>query len=753
MEDTGRSPRAAKTRRYYWLANSALAALGLAAVSPAYAQDADSDAAATGGNTIIVTAQRRAQSIQEVPVSVSAFSSETLETARVENVQDLQQIDPSLSISAQSGAVIPFIRGIGNLASQTPGNESSVPVYIDDAYYSRLFVPYLSFAGNIERVEVLKGPQGTLFGRNATGGLVHIVTKDPGQTTEFHAKVGYGSQQTLRGELYVATPLSETLAIDFSASGQKMGEGFGKNLFNGKRTYFRDFFNLRSKLVWEPSVDTKVRLSAMYVYDNSSIGTVGGGGVPGFTRGLPPGFTQPFDQPDGFWDVNVNFDTERHHRGYALTGRLDQALGFADFTSITFYRHSREPWTSEGDHTDARFLQYELAVKDRQFTQEFQLKSKEESAINWILGLYYMDAYAAYDPTDITGSSIEAGGLDVYTLIGKQWIDSKAAFGQVTVPLGSDDTHITGGLRYTIDKVRGRGITKITPTGGEQISAGPDYNDKAKFEKLTWRLSLDHNFTPDVLGYATYSRGYKSGVFNLLPLAAPAVPPEVVDAYEVGLKTTLAGGMITLNGAAFWNDIKGLQTNIVIFDEASQVATVALASAGKARTRGFEVSLDARPSRDLSLYAGAQYVDATFRDFPNAPSIMQLDEAPYGVVSSVVDASGFRLPQVPKFRLNAGFSYDIPTESGEWSLGANISYRGGFPWEADGVVRAPDLTLINADLSWKPEFAPGASIGIWAKNLTNEKYYSNVLTQTGPAGVLASPAEGRTWGVELGYTF
>lgn len=737
-----------------WLGGTAIGAMCLASAGfamPAFADEAEG--AGMSEDVIIVTAQRRSESIQDVPVSVAAFSNETLETARVENVFDLQQLDPSLSLSAQSGAVIPFIRGIGNIASQTPGNESSVPVYIDDAYYSRLFVPYLAFADNIERVEVLKGPQGTLFGRNATGGLIHVVTKDPGQDTEFKVKVGYGSQETLRGQMYFATPLSDTLAIDFSASGQKMGDGFGNNLFNGKRTYFRDYFTLRSKLVWEPSEDTKVRLSGMYVYDNSSIGAVGGGGVPGFTRGLPADFDQAFDQPEGFWDINVNYDTERRHRGYALTGRIDQSLGFADMSSITFYRHSKEPWTSEGDHTNVRFLEYDLNVKDRQFTQELQLKSKEDSTISWILGLYYMDAFAAYDPTDIKGLSIEAGGLDVYTLIGKQWIESWAGFGQVTVPLGSDRTHVTGGLRYTEDKVRGRGITKVTPTGGEQIVAAPDYVDKANFDKVTYKISLDHDFSDDIMGYASYSRGYKSGVFNLLPLAAPAVPPEVVDAYEIGFKTTLADGKINLNAAAFWNDIKGLQTNIVIFDEASQVATVALASAGKARTRGFELSIDARPADGLSLYAGTQYVDATFRDFPNAPSITQLTEAPFGVTSAVVDASGFRLPQVPKWRFNAGFNYEIPSEVGDWNLAANLSYRGGFPWESDGVVRASDLALVNANLTWEPEFAPGASIGIWAKNLTNEKYYGNVLTQTGPAGVLASPEEGRTWGVEIGYRY
>ncbi|MBL8267086.1 TonB-dependent receptor [Steroidobacter sp.] len=734
------------------VSSALLALLFNASVAGAQSVPANQDSSAGQLETVMVTAQRRAESIQDVPLSVVALSKESLEAAGVKNVMDLQQVDPSLSISAQSGAVIPFIRGIGNIASQTPGNESSVPIYIDDAYYSRLFVPYLSFADNIERVEVLKGPQGTLFGRNATGGLIHIVTRDPGQTTEFSAKLGYGSQQTTTGQVYFATPLNDQLAIDFSFSGQNMGEGFGTNLYNGADTYFRNFYTARSKLVWTPSDTTKVRLSAVQVRDSSSIGTVGGGGLRNYTRGLPPSFTQEFEQPSDFFDINVNYNTKRRHRGNAFTLRVDQEFGFADFSSISFYRQSREPWTSEGDHTNARWLEYDLNVEDKQITQEFQLRSKDDSTLSWIFGLYYMNADAAYDPVVITGEAIELGGLRTNVLIGKQEIDSKAAFGQATLPIFADAANLTLGVRYTQDTVDGfgRGFGE-TLGSGAIVSFGPPYVDEAKFSKVTYKVALDRSFTPDLLGYTSVSRGYKSGVFNLLPLSAPAVPPEVVDAYDIGLKSTLAGGRAHFNVSLFWNEIEALQTNVV--EVVSGVATPKLASADKARTRGVEFDGDLLATDGLTVRFSGQYIDAEFIDFPNAPVVTPLFVAPYGLVGGVGDVSGLGLPQIPEWKLNVGLDYEVGSGLGQWLLGTNVAYRSGFPWEADNVVEAPDLTLVNASVELKPSFARNTSVRVWAKNLTDEHYFGNVLAQTGPAGYLASPAEGRTWGVEFGYRF
>lgn len=755
-----------RTRPFFGYCFLTTMALAFGPHSTVNAQTAATDKPADGKSLelqeILVTAQRRVENIQDVPVSVAAFSRNTLKTLGIAKAQDLSQVDASVSMSSQGGTIIPFIRGIGNIASQTPGNESEVPIYIDGAYYTRLLVPYLSFADDIERAEVLKGPQGTLFGRNSTGGLINIVTRDPGQQTELNALVGYGSQQTTKGQLYVAGPLSNDLAADFSIIGQKQNEGFGRNLYNGAPTYFRDFYTLRSKVVWTPTDSTKVRLSGIYVYDNSSIGAVGGGGFPGTTRGLPPNFTTQFPQPAGFYDIDVNYNTERFHRGHAVTLNVDQGLSFADFTSISFYRNSHEPWTSEGDHTYVPWLQYNLNVEDREFTQEFQLKSKDHSPITWILGLYYLNSYAAYDPTVIFGEAIEEGGLSNVTYVGEQTIDSRAAFGQATFPLASDRTHFTAGLRYTEDRVKGfgqqygyalgaqsPGQCAVTVCGGNFESLAPDYLGHAYFDKLTFRASFDHKFTDAVMGYVSYNRGYKSGVYNLLPLDSPAVPPETVDAYEAGLKTTLANGRVRLNTAVFWNNIKDLQTNVI--QVVDGIATVELASAEKARTRGLDFDGDVLVLDNLTARFSGQYVDAKYLDFPNAPAVAPIYAPPYGLASSEANVSGFRLPQVPDYTLDLGFDYKMENHTGKWVLGTNVAYRSGFPWEADNVVKAPALTLLNADLTFQPVSSPHMSIRLWSKNLTDQHYYTNVLSQAGPAGYLTSPDEGRTYGVEFGY--
>jgi iron complex outermembrane receptor protein len=262
---------------------------------------------------------------------------------------------------------------------------------------------------------------------------------------------------------------------------------------------------------------------------------------------------------------------------------------------------------------------------------------------------------------------------------------------------------------------------------------------------------MDHEFTDAIMGYGSYSRGYKSGVFNLLPLNAPAVPPEVVDAYELGLKTTLLDHRMHLNSAIFWNNIEHLQTDVVTVIDG--VATVQLASASKARTRGIEFSGDAVLVHGLTARFSGQYIDPKFVDFPNAPFVTPIYTAPYGLLPGVGNVSGFRLPQIPKYKLNIGFDYEFEAAGNKWDLGTNVAYRGGFPWEADNVAKAPALTLVNGNLTFEPSFTPHTSVRLWGKNLTNQHYFSSVLSQTGPAGFLASPDEGRTYGVEFGYHF
>lgn len=699
---------------------------------------------------IIVRAERRSEDARDLPISISSFDGDTLARAGVQKFMDLQQVDPALVTSAQSGAIIPFLRGIGNPASSTPGNESSVPVYIDDVYFSRLYPAYLAF-DNIARAEILKGPQGTLFGRNATGGLIQIFTRDPGSTPELDAELGQANYRTRTGSVYLSAPLTGTLSANLSGSFRSQGTGWGRNFATGGDAYFTGYRFLRSKLVWMPGAETTLRLSGFHVSERSSTGTVQGGGFAQFPRGLPPDYAAAFVLPRGFYDINADFPTVRHHKGWGVSLKLEQGLGFADLASISFYRHAKDPWSSEGDHTPYPWLQYQLDVADREITQEFQLKSRSGSPVKWIMGFYYMDAEAGINPTAITGEAITRMGYSSISLKGRQTIVSRAGYAQATLPFNTGRTHLTAGVRYTRDRVHAVGADRAIAAGtGESIALRPGINDTSRFGRMTYRLALDHRLSGGSLAYLSFSRGFKSGTYNLLPLELPALDPERVDAYEAGIKAAILDDRLRINLAAFWNDIKNPQVQIV--KNVGGVATNQFVNAERSRSRGLEFSAFYTLSDHFGLHVAGQVLDSRFERFHNAPINVPLQVPPFGVVTTTGDASGNRTPLSPRFKLNLGASHSAQVGSISLRVDGNLSHRSAFKWEPDNTITQPQLTLLNASVTLRPDALPCWSMRLWANNITARRYHSNVLTQTGPVGFMASPAEPRTFGMTLRYS-
>ena len=711
---------------------------------------------ATALEEIIVTAQRRSQSLQDVPISVTAFNAEALALKNVTSVADLQQVDSSLVVSQQAGVIHTFLRGIGNPTAGNPGNEASAPLYIDDVYFARVTTAQTEL-GNIERVEVLKGPQGTLFGRNATGGLIHIITRDPGETMTGNAELGYANYQTYSGKLYFSTPIAEGVAADLSLSGMNQTKGWGKNPTNGRDTYRRKYYNIRSKLVIEPTETTRLRLSGFYTYQRTGQGIatrVYTGTIRGYPIGSPLQGMQYTEAPN-FFDLRSNTEIFHRFRGYGGSARIDQEFGFADFTSITSYRRAKELLQYEGDHTDINWQQFNLNPRDRQFTQEFQLKSKPSSPVSWIVGAFYFYNKAGFDPTVITGDQVTASGVIASTnIVGLQTVKSYAGFGQATFPVIDGKTNITTGVRYTRDEVSGDGrIYTISPTGVETTASA--FQDKKNFGEWTYRIGIDHDFTEGVMAYASWSRGFKSGVFNTNPLNAPPTNPEIVTAYEAGLKVALFDRRVRGNIAVFRNDLKNPQVNLIrIVDTPSgPTPLVFYANAEKARTKGFEFDVTALAAPGLTLDFAGQYLWAKFIDFQNAPFAIARSGPPWGNMQAIGDASGNRMPRTPRWKLNAGFSYDIPTSIGELSLNGQMAYRSNLTWDPDNIKKEPALTLFNASVAFKPQFNPNLSVRLWGANLTDERYFSGEVAQANPAANLGAPGDPRTYGVEVRYQF
>ena len=310
------------------LASTIAIAIATLATSPSHAQEADNAAVAaqsTSLEEIVVTAQRRSENLQDVPVAVSAIGGESLASANITNASELGRLVPALTVFTTTGAVQPFLRGIGNPGSLI-GNESSVAVYLDDVYMARV-PPALLQLSSVQRVEVLKGPQGTLFGRNASGGLLHVVTRTPSETAAFEASIGYGNYDTIRGSLYATTGIAEGLAFDVAAMTTHQGDGWGDNVGNG-RDWGKEFTQaIRTKLRWQPGDTTTIDLSADYTRSNTDL-IAQSQFLPGTPRGyeLPPYGLQPLL---GFYDIEADSQPVYNTTAWGLSGKATQELSFA----------------------------------------------------------------------------------------------------------------------------------------------------------------------------------------------------------------------------------------------------------------------------------------------------------------------------------------------------------------------------------------------------------------------------------------
>jgi iron complex outermembrane receptor protein len=784
-------------------------AIAMVATGPVWAQSATDAGTQTNSNQledIVVTAQKRGQNLQEVPIAISAFSGETLANVGVTNALDVQKVDPALTISMGGGATaVPFMRGVGNPGGITVGNEASVPLYIDDVYYSRVSNAYLDLSA-IDRVEVLKGPQGTLFGRNASGGLISIYTRTPDRDKVVaELTAGYANYDTISGKVYASTPLGEAAAIDFSFSGKDQRGGWGRNLFTGNKIWREDYISFRSKLVADLGENTHVTAIGWYVKQFTQQGSqyqrAEGftGFVPlGLNPSLEPGdplqnpalyptSNQPLNaaQNGGFYNVNVNYDPSVKMKSWGASLKLEQELESIDLVSISSYRKADDAWLAAGNISPTPTLAYVLVPYQREITQEFQIKSKPASPFSWILGAYYFYSKSGYVPTQVYGDAIclslglglGCGGTDLNNqnpasyidIIGLQRINSYSTFGQATFPVLDDKTNITLGLRYTIDKVAGFGVTNATIAGLGTFPAGPEFNRKDTFKKLTYKVGIDHKFADAVLGYVTFSRGYKSGTFNTLPLDGPPTNPEVVQTYELGLKTDLFDKRVRLNLAVFQNDITDPQVQVIRFTNG--IGSVVLTNADKARTKGIEFDGQAIVADGLTLRFAANYLDAKFIKYENAPYFFQLPAPYYGfgqcgavfapslqpvaaaACPATLDANGNRMPQAPKFKGSAGFNYKMETGAGRVTFDGNVSYSTKFYWAPDNNFANRALAIFDGSIAFAPSFNEGLEFRVWGKNLTGKKYYQTILENLGTNTNSAAPAAPRQYGVEVSYKF
>ena len=692
-----------------------------------------------GNDEIIVTAQRRSERLSDVPIAVSAFNANQLATFGVNSTIDLAIVTPGMQFGTQAAYGQPFLRGIGTTATG-PGVESPVALYVDGVYYGAMIGSVMTL-NNVEQIEVLKGPQGTLFGRNATGGLIQITTKDPSQQPAGSITAGYGNYRTGTTDIYLTGGVASTLAGDVAVHFQDQGKGFGTNLFTGNEVNKTLDLAVRSKWLWTPSAATTVRLSVDYQHQKFRQAYVPAPGTK------PPGDSPYTGDPQG---LNGIFDPDGRLDQGGISLQIKHSFGSAELISTSAYRASKVFVKFDGGLTrDPRsVLNLQIFEKHTQLTQELQLNSTGAGDFQWSTGLYLFHAYGKSDPLVITtlGAFGPApDGLNNIYVFSKQKTDSIAIYGQTTVAL-LPATNLTTGVRFTTERRQFEiGETLETFTGARSVV--PAEQAKKTFSKMTWRLALDTRLSPNAMIYGSYNRGFKAGGFNDYLTPPRSYQPETLDAYEVGAKTDFLSKRLHLNAALFFYDYKNIQT--VEYPLGVEI----IRNAARARLYGVDIDAQASLGQQLTLTAGLEYLHDRFTSFPDATIAIPLPGGGTGFTRG--DVAGRRLGLAPDYTLSASLIYKLPTTIfpqrwGTASASATWNHNAGFFAEPENRLQQPAYNLLNAEISWTLHDKL-TSLIVWGNNLTQATYAVALASQdTGDFAIYAPP---RTYGFKIERRF
>jgi iron complex outermembrane receptor protein len=790
------------TTSMFGLAQSALAQDTAAPPPPA------TESAEERSGDIIVTAQRREQSLQEVPVAVSVISDEMLSKSNFTTIADVQFLSPGVNYNPNFGGGF-NVRGVGT-QSLLMTAEQSVALIIDDVIHG---LPEVSFAGpsyqtlgDIERIEVLKGPQGTLFGKNSSAGVIQIITKNPklGETS-VDGYVTYAQKDEVNANANANFGLLDNLAARISGTYQRR-DGFVNNLFDGRKHWAYERFNLRGKLLWEPTPALTVLVTGDYrrLSDNANgLWTLRSCGS-GFGTFRPCAEVAKFGVVPGprNLDVAVEGDNYTEQTAYSLTGRIDYDLGGATLTSITAYRHLKQPILVDTDATQrAVYSRNENISGGEQFTQELRVNG-ESGILNYTAGGFYYKA-TPYQKglnagtlnllpdtatTLVTFNSIGPFANQGYASWVKANIESWALFGQLEAEVTPGLTLIAGG-RYTNDNVRQRidyfddpNICRVAFASGGACHTLPlplsSGTARIKADKFTYKVTAKYEFTPDLNIYATYATGYKGPMISH-PANQPQLllRPETSKSYEIGLKARLFDGNVTFNIDAFKVDYKDFQGQQRV--GVAPVFFYTTTNAGGLSTKGVEADLSWRAAPGLTFAADAAYIPTKFTEFsiqcfdlytnpatpPGQCTYLQ-PGVPAGTALQY-NARGAPLIYSPKFTYALTVDYETPIGNAlEFGAHATWSYRS----RTFGIVADPN-TIVKGYGLFNGEISVGREddrwrLSLFARNLFDKYFVGGIFRTPLDAGTNNStplstigysniPAldSSRTVGVKLNFSF
>jgi iron complex outermembrane recepter protein len=717
-------------------AGAALAALTAA---PAFAQDATAvsssqsaepqDSPVYDNGEIVVTARRREESLLNVPIAVTAISGAQLEAQGAIDITDVAQQAPNVTLEVSRGTnstLSAFIRGVGQ-QDPVAGFEAGVGIYLDDVYLNRPQAAVLDIY-DVERIEVLRGPQGTLYGRNTIGGAVKYVTRRIGDTPTATIRGAYGSYNQADLVVSASMPIGDT-GFKIGAAGARLSRGgFGDNLTTGQENYNKDIWAGRATLEFEPSKEAFFRISGDYTHDKSN--TRGGHRlIPGIVSGTPI--------------LNDIYDSQ----GNLVAPRQDVTAwginGFAElhpsewltFRAITGYRKDDSASPIDFDALNAVQVDVPAYYNNEQFSQEVQLLV-DSGGFHGLLGGYYLDASSR------TVFDVRLPGAVTALTYGNVYTNTTAVFADFTYDF-SPMFSVSAGGRYTWDRRDSRVIRRTYLGGGSPFFAGAgtlfattsDFTGKADFSKFTPRASVSFKPSPEHTLYASWSKGFKGGGFDPRGQTSAcrttaggacneqqiydfmSFDPEEVTAYEIGYKAALFDRRLILALAAFDSEYTDVQVPGSIGTTVGGVQTFIgiTTNAGKARIKGVEFEGNAILAKDLGATGGALnlqwsvgYMDAKYLRF---------------IDSRGIDVANRRkIQNTPDWTASGTLGYSVPIGDGSLAISGTASYRGA---SQQFELRTPGLdqgayTLFDANLVW--DINKTLSFGIHARNLTDKRY-------------------------------
>ncbi|MBH9304371.1 TonB-dependent receptor [Pseudomonas aeruginosa] len=756
-----------------------------AADAPAPAEEAPPlassvpDKADTALGKVTVTARRREEDSQKVPTPITVLGGETLEAQRISRVQDLQQVLPSVNVAyihARQSSVA--VRGIGNNPA-SDGLEGSAGIYLDNVYLGRPGMAVFDLL-DIEQLELLRGPQGTLFGKNTTAGVLNISTRAPTFTAERTVEVSGGQDGYFQGRGTVSGPLGETLAGRLSAY-RTRDDGYIKNIHDDNYLNGGERQGARGQLLFEPNEDFSLRWIADYNEEDSSNGSmvVYGAAERFWQRAALVGASPLRDPQRRKVNINGRQHVSVHQGGSSLEATWTLAGGYR-LTSIRAYRYWHFTPANDEQLNVSAINDTGVEVHDRQFSQEIRLASPTGGAFDYVVGAYAFrqnlgnKTFTSYGPlADLYLLGANLGALnDTYSKAnGKIETDSFALFAQGTWHL-TERLDFTAGLRGTYEEKNAK-VERFAPLGGAAVGGvgaavrngqlgAYDSGDLSQYNFApSALLSLSYQFSDDLLGYASLSHGEKSGGGNLAGGSAPSagadsllVGPERANDAELGLKSTLFDRRLLLNANLFWTGIHGYPATTLYQAPGSTQLVQVLANAGSVRSRGLEFEATALPLRGLTLNFNGSYNDVTYLSFKDAPCPAEVSTRP-GAPSSC-DLTGQRVVGASKWIANLNGEY-------QWRLddrfqpyvSASYAYRSA----AEGTLDNSDLSkidgyaLVNLAAGLRSDLGDGQlDTSVWLKNAFDKDYYLSAFASIN-GSYTASVGQPRTLGVSLRYDF